>query len=166
MPEGPGHHPRTPLLAPLPPQLQQLQVKMHLWFLPQVQKLLNQTALLLKLLLPLQCLKVQATLWEVVLHLQEEQQENPKMILRRSGGGGLHSLIKWPKSRKRKSKDSNFTAFPCIAFLLTCNKCTSIYSRPPVFIDTFFLTSCLSYLSPSVLTSKSRRPSVTLLSVS
>merc|ERR1712107_234900 len=39
-----GTNPRTLLLAPLPPQLQQLQVKMHLWFLPQAQKLLNQPA--------------------------------------------------------------------------------------------------------------------------
>merc|ERR1712107_828023 len=123
-----GTNPRTLLLAPLPPQLQQLQVKMHLWFLPQAQKLLNQPALLPKLLLPLQCLKVQATLWEVVLLLQEEQQEKLKIILKRSGGGGLHSLIKWPKSRKRKSKDSNckfctFTSLSC------CHASARVYTQ-------------------------------------
>merc|ERR1712107_175587 len=99
-----GTNPRTLLLAPLPPQLQQLQVKMHLWFLPQVQKLLNQPALLPKLLLPLQCLKVQATLWEVVLLLREEQQGKLKMILRRLGGEGLHSLIKWPKTERERAR--------------------------------------------------------------
>merc|ERR1712107_821268 len=54
----------------------------------------------------------QATPWEVLpLHQKEEGQERGKKhkrILRKSGEGDLLSWTKWPKNRRRKSKENKW----------------------------------------------------------